>query len=739
MDARNCVVTYDPLSARYADRLRKRLGCAFEQVVVSDVGGAVAALRLFRGLAADTLYVPVVDETARGHLPLLKCLCLLARGGKRFVVNPDFLVWEFGPLDCVYDALRLGGGVLGGCVALVGEWFRLGALLRAPRIAVHDTDSGRVLYLETDPWPGAQGAAEAAHRRDVVGALLQRGRAVDFATAEMPEGLPRGKGLGIRLMEPLYGYVFPWALNSYRHTAKLIAAVRRLRPARYAFIYQRLAPGTVAGVVLSRLRRLPLVVEYREAAGSRAADPGPSFRRLGARAQAVCLRHAHRIVAVSDGARAELIAAGVEPGRIVLYRRGGAFFDPARILPERIARAPVAEPVPPRPVRVLVNGLHAKTGGGVTYLRNVLPLLAGDPEVKVHLCVHEDQRPLLPEDLGGVTVHFLSFKSGFWRLQFREQVEVPRLARRIGAHVTFSPANYAPLAAPNSVILLRNALSVAFVERRPVKLAYWAAVYLGTALSLIVCRRAIAVSDYARRSAGGALLRLVGGRIIVVPHGVGPIFSPPEGDSRREKFLLSVSDIYVQKNLKNLLYAVARLRASHPDITLKIAGRPIDAHYFKSLKRRVRRDGLEGCVEFLGYVPPEDLVDLYRRCAVFVFPSSVETFGNPLVEAMACGAPIASSNTAAMPEVLGDAAAYFDPADIKDMAGVLDGLLNDAGWRRDLGEKALVRSREFSWQQTAARTLEVLKQAATPQRSGLSYTAAAVSGEPPPGPGPGPR
>ncbi|MCH7956409.1 MAG: glycosyltransferase [Proteobacteria bacterium] len=540
-------------------------------------------------------------------------------------------------------------------------------------------------------------------------------------------------------MEPLYGYVFPWALNSYRHTAKLIAAVRRLRPARYAFIYQRLAPGTVAGVVLSRLRRLPLVVEYRESAGSRAADPGPSFRRLGARAQAVCLRHAHRIVAVSDGARAELIAAGVEPGRIVLYRRGGAFFDPARILPERIARAPVAEPVPPRPVRVLVNGLHAKTGGGVTYLRNVLPLLAGDPEVKVHLCVHEDQRPLLPEDLGGVTVHFLSFKSGFWRLQFREQVEVPRLARRIGAHVTFSPANYAPLAAPNSVILLRNALSVAFVERRPVKLAYWAALYLGTALSLIVCRRAIAVSDYARRSAGGALLRLVGGRIIVVPHGVGPIFSPPEGDSRREKFLLSVSDIYVQKNLKNLLYAVARLRASHPDITLKIAGRPIDAHYFKSLKRRVRRDGLEGCVEFLGYVPPEDLVDLYRRCAVFVFPSSVETFGNPLVEAMACGAPIASSNTAAMPEVLGDAAAYFDPADIKDMAGVLDGLLNDAGLRRDLGEKALVRSRDFSWQQTAARTLEVLKQAAAPQRSGRSYKAAAVSGEPPPGPRPGPR
>ncbi len=636
MTARTCVVTYDPLSASYIERLRESIGCAIEQVVVPDIGGAIPIIRYFRGLAADTLYVPVVDGTARGFWPVLKILCVLARAGRRMVVNADFLAREFGILDGVYESLPAGGGILGGCVTLVQERFR----------------------------PGAQAADSAAPMRDIVGTLLDRGRAVDMVTAQVPAGLPQRTALGVCLMEPLHSYVFPWALSRHRHVSNVIAA--------------------------------------------------------------------------SAGVRDELIVSGVEPGRVVCYGGGDSAFDPGPTPPERM-QARDAVPVPPRPVRVLVNALHAKTGGGVTYLRNVLPLLAGDPGMEVHLCVHEDQRPLLPEDLGGVSVHFLSFKSGFWRLQFREQVEVPRLARRIGAHVTFSPANYAPLAAPNSVILLRNALSVAFVERRPVKLAYWAAVYLGTALSLMVCRRAIAVSDYARRSAGGALLRLVGGRIIVVPHGVGPIFSPPEGASRREKFLLSVSDIYVQKNLKNLLYAVARLRASHPDITLKIAGRPIDAHYFASLKRRLGRDGLEGCVEFLGYVPPEDLVDLYRRCAVFVFPSSVETFGNPLVEAMACGAPIASSNTAAMPEVLGDAAVYFDPADVKDMAGVLDRLLKDPGLCRDLGEKALARSRDFSWQRTTARTLDVLKQAATREGSDPGPAAAAVTGEPRSSPRPGPR
>ena len=127
MTARTCVVTHDPLSAGYVERLRENIGCTFEQVVVSDIGGAISIIRYFRGLAADTLYVPVVDGTARGFLPGLKILCLLARAGRRMVVNPDFLLWEFGILDGVYEAVRAGGGILGGCVTLVREWFRPGA------------------------------------------------------------------------------------------------------------------------------------------------------------------------------------------------------------------------------------------------------------------------------------------------------------------------------------------------------------------------------------------------------------------------------------------------------------------------------------------------------------------------------------------------------------------------------------------------------------------------------------
>ena len=126
----------------------------------------------------------------------------------------------------------------------------------------------------------------------------------------------------------------------------------------------------------------------------------------------------------------------------------------------------------------------------------------------------------------------------------------------------------------------------------------------------------------------------------------------------------------------------------------------------------VAEEGLEGKVEFLGGVPPRELAELYRRCGVFVFPSTVETFGNPLVEAMASGAPMACSNTAAMPEVVGDAAEFFDPEDVGGMTVAIDRLLKDSKLRRSLSRRAIERVKAFSWESTAEKTLAVIKEAA---------------------------
>ncbi len=369
----------------------------------------------------------------------------------------------------------------------------------------------------------------------------------------------------------------------------------------------------------------------------------------------------------------------------------------------------MTEVAAPRPLKVLINGMHARTGGGVTYLRNMLPLLADDPAVETHLCVYDDQRELLPCDLENVTYHFLPYKRSFWRVILREQFHIPILARRLGVDVTFSPANYGPFFAPNPVVLLRNAVSVGFVERRPVKLAYWGLLYIATMLSLLTCRRSIAVSEYARDLGGGVFMNFVKRRIRVIPHGVDRVYAPRRADEERGRFLLAVSDIYVQKNFLNLIKALAVLRGRFPDIQLRIAGEPVDQEYYDALLRLIEAEGLGDCVEFLGHVPPAELRDLYCTCAAFIFPSTVETFGNPLVEAMACGAPIASSKSTAMPEVLGDAGVYFDPGRVDEIADSIASLLNDSGLCDELSDKARNRSARFTWEQTKAQTLEALR------------------------------
>jgi len=362
-------------------------------------------------------------------------------------------------------------------------------------------------------------------------------------------------------------------------------------------------------------------------------------------------------------------------------------------------------------LRVLVNGIHAKSGGGVTYLRNIMPLLAADDELELHLFLHRDQFALFGTIHERVRIHLLDFRSGFFSNLVWEQLALPIFARVMRVDVTLSLANYGPLAAPSQIIMLRNSLAVVGKETRLLKRFYWVGLTVMTALSLFASKRAIAVSRYARSALSFGFGDQLQNKVSVVYHGVNDVFKPSTGD-RSGDYLLAVSDIYVQKNLHTLIHALATVKKSFPDVVLKIAGRPIDAEYMAELESAIVLEALTDSVEFLGTCGTEQLLDLYQNCKLFVFPSTVETFGNPLVEAMACGAPIASSNSAAMPEILGNAAVFFDPLDAGDMAERIEALLGDAAARERLGRNALVRAQRFSWQLTATQTAEVIKSVA---------------------------
>ena len=365
---------------------------------------------------------------------------------------------------------------------------------------------------------------------------------------------------------------------------------------------------------------------------------------------------------------------------------------------------------------MLINAIHAKTGGGVTHLRNILPFLAEDGRLEIHLFLHASQFERFAPLHEGVRAHLFEFREGFFRTLFWEQIVVPIMARAMRADVTFSPANYGPILAPNSVIMLRNVLSVVGRERRLSKRAYWVGLALMTVISLLRSRHAIAVSDYALRTLTFGLRRIFPGRLSVVYHGVDPVFTPPPPGARRERYLLAVGDIYVQKNFHTLIDALSLVRVRHPDVTLRIAGRRVDEGYYSEVMDRVAARGLEDAVAFLGPVARDHLSELYRHCALLVFPSTAESFGHPLVEAMASGTAVASSDRSVMPEILGDAGCYFDPLNPRLIADGIIRVLDEPGLAEDLAGKGRRRVERFSWANSARRTADILARVGTAGR-----------------------
>lgn len=359
------------------------------------------------------------------------------------------------------------------------------------------------------------------------------------------------------------------------------------------------------------------------------------------------------------------------------------------------------------PVRLLINAIHAKAGGGVSYLRNMLPLLATDTRLDVHLLIHRDQRSRFEPLPAEVVLHEENFRSSFASRLLWEQIVLPFRARALCADVTFCPANFCAFLAPRPVILLRNTTDAAETETRLWPKLYWKALKVMTRASVKRCRRIIAVSKYAQLVLAGSD---TGDRVEVIPHGVDEFFKSSATGRSRERFLLAVGSIYQQKNYGTLLRAFAKVRNKNPDTTLVIAGGvlPGNEGHMASLDRLAASLGITEAVTFPGEKSREDLADLYRRCAAFVFPSTAETFGQPLLEAMACGAPVVCSNTTAMPEVAGDAARMVDPLDADGMAAQIETVLSDPALAARMSSNSQARAAQFSWAETARRTADVL-------------------------------
>jgi glycosyltransferase involved in cell wall biosynthesis len=357
--------------------------------------------------------------------------------------------------------------------------------------------------------------------------------------------------------------------------------------------------------------------------------------------------------------------------------------------------------------RIGVNALYlipGGVGGTEIYLRELLAALASIDTVNEYFVFTnlETGQDLTPRQAN------FHWKPQAVHAVFRparilwEQTVLPLEAWRYSLDVLFNPGFTAPLAARCALVATFHDLQHKRYPQyfRRFDLPFWKFLLWAAARR---SRRLIAVSE-ATRADLLHFYKLPPDRVTVVAHGVNPQFFILDR-SQLEPYLLCVSTLHPHKNIERLVRAYARKPREHKLVLAGLRGFQTSA-----IESLVSELGLGGRVAIPGWLPREDLMRLYEKAHAFVYPSTFEGFGMPVLEAMAAGIPVACADIPVLREVAGDEAAlFFDPLDEDALAAALDRIATDAELRLKLAVAGPERARPFTWIRTAEKTLALLR------------------------------
>ncbi len=233
-------------------------------------------------------------------------------------------------------------------------------------------------------------------------------------------------------------------------------------------------------------------------------------------------------------------------------------------------------------------------------------------------------------------------------------------------------------------------------------------------------KKIIAVSDYVKGDIAGAF-HISPDKIVVTHEGAPSIANRQAPIAYRRSilekykinrpYLFYVGNAYPHKNLERLIDAFRILAEENKkDLQLVFAGE--EDYFYRRLKKYVDTVMLASMtvsdrIVFTGFVSDEKLESLYQNASAYVFPSLCEGFGLPPLEAMACGLPVVSSQATCLPEILGDAAVYFDAANPQDMAEKINQVLANYALRQKLISAGFAQIKKYSWEKMAKDTLEI--------------------------------
>ncbi len=377
------------------------------------------------------------------------------------------------------------------------------------------------------------------------------------------------------------------------------------------------------------------------------------------------------------------------------------------------------------PSRVGINAVFLESGmGGLeTYVRELLPeLLRAAPRVRFTLFANAEGARRLRSEAWSTEVEVATHPL-LGRRPARALSELcllAPLARRRGLELLHSVAMTGPLsAAPVSVVQVPDVIWLTHPDPADrVTAAVWRQVTPRVARR---ASRVITLSEASKRELV-ARLGLPPERIDVIAlgPGVAPGRRTPEPELRERlrlgvgPLVLTVAAKRAHKNLKLLVEALPRIRAAVPGATLVLPGRPTP--HEQELRSRAVELGVLEAVAFAPFVSDEELEGLYLAATCFTFPSFVEGFGLPILEAMRRGLPVACAAASASAEVAGKAALLFDPHSAREAADAITLLLTDPGRARALSDLGRRRAAAFSWRATAEHTLESWERAWSSRR-----------------------
>jgi glycosyltransferase involved in cell wall biosynthesis len=370
-------------------------------------------------------------------------------------------------------------------------------------------------------------------------------------------------------------------------------------------------------------------------------------------------------------------------------------------------------------IHLFLNGLGASAGGGLTYLRNVLPHLSQRGDVRTTVAIGAGLRSEF-EGLPNLECADVPEITGAARRFWFEQRQLPALVRKSGAQVLISAGNFALRKSPVPQILLsRNSLYTSTDFYRDLRSRGEYAMWLDTHAKAALAKRSVCWANYTvapSQAFAAELQRWTGRKVIVIHHGFDneAFFrdQSPLPESVQQKLqggedylrLLFVSHYNYYRNFETLFRAIPLLRRRLQGRKVRLFltcrlrdGENPGAYDTKLAAALIEQLGIRDEIVELGAVPYEVLHHVYRACDVYVTAAYTETFAHPLVEAMATGLPIVASDLPVHREVCRDAALYFPTFDHEALAQCLETLVEA---KKD-GSRPLQSGRrqamEFSW------------------------------------------